>query len=153
MDPQSFDLEHVKHIIEAALLTASEPLQVEDLQKLFDGELDKEALQSAIAAVAQGCDPRVLSAMQAAAPPPMPLYRATICGMSVIAILRAVIQPMPPPTAIAARISGSVAHSWVNIVVTTAISIPAMPNRLPRRDVAGDERPRKARMKNTPERR
>ena len=58
MDPQSFDLEHEKHIIEAALLTASEPLQVEDLQKLFDGELDKEALQSVIAAVAQGCEGR-----------------------------------------------------------------------------------------------
>ena len=55
MDPQSFDLEHVKHIIEAALLTASEPLQIADLKKLFDGELDEEALQAALAEVAQGC--------------------------------------------------------------------------------------------------
>ena len=54
MDPQSFDLEHVKHIIEAALLTASEPLQVEDLQKLFDGELDKEAT-SINSSFIQGC--------------------------------------------------------------------------------------------------
>ena len=66
MDPQSFDLEHVKHIIEAALLTASEPLQVEDLQKLFDGELDKEALQSAIAEVAQGCEGRSIELVNVA---------------------------------------------------------------------------------------
>ncbi len=66
MDPQSFDLEHVKHIIEAALLTASEPLQVEDLQKLFDGELDKESLQSAIAEVAQGCEGRSIELVNVA---------------------------------------------------------------------------------------
>ena len=66
MDPQSFDLEHVKHIIEAALLTASEPLQVGDLQKLFDGELDKEALQSAIAEVAQGCEGRSIELVNVA---------------------------------------------------------------------------------------
>ena len=33
MDTQSFDTAHVKHIIEAALLTAAEPLQLSDLKK------------------------------------------------------------------------------------------------------------------------
>jgi hypothetical protein len=36
-------------------------------------------------------------------------------------------------------------------VVTTAINIPAIPKRLPRCDVAGEESPRKARMKKMPE--
>ena len=76
---------------------------------------------------------------------------ATSCGISVMAILRAVTQPMPPPIAMAPRISGSDATSCVTKVVTTAISMPAMPKRLPRCDVAGDDSPRNAKMKNTPE--
>ena len=71
--------------------------------------------------------------------------------MSVIAILRAVTQPMPPPTAIAPSISGKDATSCVISVVTTAISIPAIPKRLPRCDVDGEESPRNAKMKKTPE--
>ncbi len=39
----------------------------------------------------------------------------------------------------------------VTSVVTTAISIPIMPKRLPVRLVAGEDRPRSARMKNTPD--
>ena len=38
----------------------------------------------------------------------------------------------------------------VTSVVTTAIVIPTMPKRLPVRLVAGLDRPRNARMKNTP---
>jgi hypothetical protein len=38
----------------------------------------------------------------------------------------------------------------VTNVVTTAISIPVMPKRLPLRLVAGEESPRSARMNNTP---
>src|SRR5450759_3756839 len=39
MDSPSFNLQEVKRILEAALLTASEPLQLADLKKLFDNEL------------------------------------------------------------------------------------------------------------------
>ena len=35
-------------------------------------------------------------------------------------------------------------------VVSTAIAMPIMPKRLPWREVAGDDRPRSARMKRTP---
>ena len=47
-------------------------------------------------------------------------------------------------------ISGSDAISCVTSVVTTAISMPTMPKRLPRRLVAGEDRPRKATIKHTP---
>ena len=66
MDTQSFDTEHVKHIIEAALLTASEPLQLSDLKKLFDDELEEDALQQAIAEVAQGCEGRSIELVNVA---------------------------------------------------------------------------------------
>jgi segregation and condensation protein B len=66
MDTQSFDTAHVKHIIEAALLTAAEPLQLSDLKKLFDDELDDEALQQAIAEVAQGCEGRSIELVNVA---------------------------------------------------------------------------------------
>ena len=36
-------------------------------------------------------------------------------------------------------------------VVRTAIAMPIMPNRLPWREEAGEERPRKARMNRIPE--
>ena len=66
MDTQSFDTAHVKHIIEAALLTAAEPLQLADLKKLFDDELDDEALQQAISEVAQGCEGRSIELVNVA---------------------------------------------------------------------------------------
>ena len=66
MDTQSFDTAHVKHIIEAALLTATEPLQLADLKKLFEDELDDEALQQAIAEVAQGCEGRSIELVNVA---------------------------------------------------------------------------------------
>ena len=75
---------------------------------------------------------------------------ATSCGIAVIWILRAVTRPMPPPIAIAPTISGIEAISWIASVVTTAIAMPIMPARLPRRLLAGLDRPRSARMKQTP---
>jgi len=66
MDTQSIDTQHVKQIIEAALLTASEPLQLADLKKLFDDELDDEAMQQAIAEVAQGCEGRSIELVNVA---------------------------------------------------------------------------------------
>ena len=44
-------------------------------------------------------------AMAAAAPPPIPLYKAIICGISVIATRLPVYQATPPPIAIATNIS------------------------------------------------
>ena len=52
--------------------------------------------------------------------------------------------------AMAIRISKMLAISCVTITVTTAISIPIIPLRLPARLVAGLDSPRSARMKNTP---
>ena len=66
MDSQSFDIEHVKHVIEAALLTASEPLQLADLKKLFDDELSNDALNEAITEVAQGCAGRSIELVNVA---------------------------------------------------------------------------------------
>jgi segregation and condensation protein B len=59
-------MEHVKHVIEAALLTASEPLQLADLKKLFDDELDNDVLQDALAEVAQSCDGRSIELVNVA---------------------------------------------------------------------------------------
>ena len=66
MDSPSFDLQHVRHVIEAALLTATEPLQLADLNKLFDDELSDEVLQEAIAEVAQGCEGRSIELVNVA---------------------------------------------------------------------------------------
>ena len=66
MDSQSFDLDHVKHVIEAALLTSSEPLQLADLKKLFGDELGEEALNEALAGVAQGCEGRSIELVNVA---------------------------------------------------------------------------------------
>jgi hypothetical protein len=66
MDSPSFDMEHVKHVIEAALLTASEPLQLADLNRLFEGELSDEALAEALAEVARSCDGRSIELVNVA---------------------------------------------------------------------------------------
>jgi len=47
-------------------LTATEPLQLADLNKLFDDELSDEALQEAIAEVAQGCEGRSIELVNVA---------------------------------------------------------------------------------------
>ena len=46
MDSPSFDLQEVKRVIEAALLTAGEPLALADLKKLFDEELANDTLRN-----------------------------------------------------------------------------------------------------------
>ena len=82
---------------------------------------------------------------------------ATSCGMEVMATLRAIMAPMPPPTTTPARIRPMVRGSsrfWlhrVTRVVPTAMAMPIMPLRLPAWLVAGLESPRRARMKSTPE--
>jgi segregation and condensation protein B len=66
MESPSFDLEHVRHVIEAALMSASEPLQLADLKKLFDDELDNDALQAAINKVAESCEGRSIELVNVA---------------------------------------------------------------------------------------
>jgi segregation and condensation protein B len=66
MDSPSFDLEHIKHVIEAALLTASEPLQLADLKKLFDGELSNEVLSDALTELVRGCEGRSIELVNVA---------------------------------------------------------------------------------------
>lgn len=48
MDSPSFDPVQVKRIVEAALLTSSEPLPLADLKKLFDEEPSNDALRKAL---------------------------------------------------------------------------------------------------------
>src|SRR3546814_16244398 len=60
------------------------------------------------------------------------------------------MKPIMPPMTIAPMISTKLAMSCVMRVVATAMVMPAMPKRLPRRLDAGLESPRNARMKNTP---
>ncbi len=86
-------------------------------------------------------------AMRTAARPTSECIAATSSGICVISTRLATYQPTTPPT-VRAR---SAHWTWPVIasVVTTAIAMPAMPNRLPRRAPSGCERPLSARMKRT----
>ncbi len=68
-------------------------------------------------------------------------------------MVRARQTPIPPPIATATTINSHEIKpdgGFRASVVTTAIAMPIMPKRLPWRDVAGEERPRKARMNRMP---
>ena len=74
--------------------------------------------------------------------------------MAVICTLRARQAPMAPPIAMATiTISQEMASAGGRYirVVSTARPMPVMPKRLPCREVAGEERPRSARMNRMPE--
>jgi len=58
MDSPSFDLQEVKRVLEAALLTSAEPLQLADLKKLFDDELGNDVLRNILAELAADWDGR-----------------------------------------------------------------------------------------------
>jgi segregation and condensation protein B len=45
MDSHSFDIEHVKRVLEAALLTSAEPLAVNDLRKLFEEKIAPDTMR------------------------------------------------------------------------------------------------------------
>ncbi len=60
MDSPSFDLQEVKRVLEAALLTSAEPLQLTDLKKLFDEELSNDVLRNILAELAGDWDGRVI---------------------------------------------------------------------------------------------
>ena len=78
---------------------------------------------------------------------------ATSSGIEVIGTRRAITAPILPPTAIPPitrpQATGSPGGCEPS-VVSTAIVIPIMPNRLPRWLESGLDRPRSARMKRTP---
>ena len=78
---------------------------------------------------------------------------ATSSGIAVIGTRRAITAPVPPPIAMPAITSAQAPTSAGGCeasVVTIAIAIPIMPNRLPWRLVSGLDKPRSARMKRTP---
>ena len=89
------------------------------------------------------------SATRAAAPPPTPLNRATICGIAVIFTVRAptipMTEPIRPPTTMSSQFEIPSSAS----VVAIATTIPAPPTQLPFRACFGEERKRSARMKQT----
>ena len=58
MDSPSFDLQEVKRVIEAALLTAGEPLALADLKKLFDEELANDTLRDLLGELAHDWEGR-----------------------------------------------------------------------------------------------
>ena len=89
------------------------------------------------------------SATSAAAPPPTPLKRATICGIAVIFTVRAPITPTTVPIAAPPMMSGQLPIPSSSSVVAIAIAIPAPPTQLPLRACFGDERNRSATMKLT----
>ena len=76
--------------------------------------------------------------MAAAEPPPMPLYSATICGMSVMATFFADTQARPVPSASATRISAMLCSPGRKNVATVAISMPAPAQWMPLRAVLGE---------------
>ena len=58
MDSPSFDLQQVKRVLEAALLTASEPVPVSDLKRLFDEELSHDILRNVLTELAHDWEGR-----------------------------------------------------------------------------------------------
>ena len=78
---------------------------------------------------------------------------ATSSGIAVIGILKAMNAPMEPPiNNNIIRYKNAVEKFPTEIKVTIiAIAIPIIPNRLPCREVSGDERPRRAKINKTPE--
>ena len=90
------------------------------------------------------------SATSAAAPPPTPLNSATICGIAVIFTRRAATAPNAPPIARADDDQPGDVHARLQRASRRSRPpCPTAPIQLPRRAVAGDERNRSARMKQT----
>ncbi len=93
---------------------------------------------------------KAAAATSTAARPTSEWKAATSCGIAVMAMRRATVRPINPPMTMATRISVMLANRCTTSVVTIAISMPAMPRRLPRREVAGEDSPRSARMNRPP---
>jgi len=88
-------------------------------------------------------------ATSAAAPPPTPLNSATSCGICVIFTRREAGTAMTVPSAMTPRMSATLSSSVDRKTTTIASRAPKAPSRLPRRAVFGDDRPLRARMKQT----
>ncbi|MEO7726164.1 MAG: SMC-Scp complex subunit ScpB, partial [Burkholderiales bacterium] len=58
MDSPSFDIQEVKRVLEAALLTSAEPLQLNELRKLFKGALSIDVLRNLLDELAAEWDGR-----------------------------------------------------------------------------------------------
>src|ERR1700674_362867 len=106
------------------------------------------------AAAKEGCWPKLSSsatATSAAAPPPTPLKRATICGMAVIFTMRAPMLPTAAPmtTPIAMMITPEVVKRSSGSVAASAITMPTAAMRLPLRAPLGELSCFKPRMKQT----
>ena len=87
------------------------------------------------------------SATSAAAPPPTPLNRATICGIAVIFTVRAPTSPTTAPISPPMAISAQLPIPSSSNVVAIATIIPTPPIQFPLRACLGDERKRSARTK------
>ena len=101
-----------------------------------------------------GCRPKLRSsatATRAAAPPPTPLKRATICGMAVIFTMRAPMLPTAPPmtTPMATMITPAVVKWSSGSVATSAITMPAPAMKFPLRAPFGELSCFKPTMKRT----
>ena len=46
--PPAFDVEHVKRVLEAALLSSTEPLTVQQLKRLFSGQVDADTIRKVL---------------------------------------------------------------------------------------------------------
>jgi segregation and condensation protein B len=60
------DTQHAKLVLEAALLAAQEPLPAGELSKLFDGELDKTALETVLLELQTDWQPKSVELVQVA---------------------------------------------------------------------------------------
>ena len=109
---------------------------------LNDTEPMKPPMRAMVRCVTLCSLPRYNStaAIAAAAPPPMPLYNAIICGISVMATRLPLIQAMLPPTTMAPITSIKFKEDApMNASVTTVAStIPAPAQRTPLTAVTGE---------------
>ena len=91
------------------------------------------------------------AAMAAAAPPPMPLYRAIICGMSVMATRLPLTQARMPPAAMAPimsiKLTEEAPDTNANVTIV-ASSMPAPAQRTPLTAVTGELMRFRPRMNN-----
>lgn len=66
MDDSNFDLAEVKRILEAALLSSSEPLGLGELKKLFDVKLSNETLRKVLEELRTECEGRAIELVNVA---------------------------------------------------------------------------------------
>ena len=90
---------------------------------------------------------KAAAATNTAASPTSEWNAATSCGSAVIWMRQATTAPTAPPTNSPPMISHGETTPGVATVTPIATTMPTMPNRLPWREVTGEESPRSAMMK------